>query len=77
MGEDGPAWYYVEGQLPYRDRDGWTDRYQTIAPPGRTSLPLISQMSSGLRRERKPADHMSDPAAGPSTLCGSVEVNDC
>jgi len=22
MGEDGPAWYYVERQLPYRDRDG-------------------------------------------------------
>ena len=30
MGEDGPAWYYVDGQLRYRDRDGWTDRYQTI-----------------------------------------------
>ena len=48
MGEDGPAWYYVDGQLRYRDRDGWTDQYQTI-----------------------------DQAAGPSTLCGPVEVNDC
>jgi hypothetical protein len=30
MGEDRPAWFYVDGQLRYRDEDGWTDQYQTI-----------------------------------------------
>ena len=30
MGEDVAAWYSVDGQLRSRDRDGWTDRYQTI-----------------------------------------------
>lgn len=30
MGEDRPAWFYVDGQLRYRDKDGWTDQYQTI-----------------------------------------------
>jgi hypothetical protein len=30
MGEDRPAWFYVDGQLRYRDADGWTDQYQTI-----------------------------------------------
>jgi hypothetical protein len=30
MGEDQPAWFYVDGQLRYRDEDGWTDQYQTI-----------------------------------------------
>lgn len=30
MGEDRPAWFYVDGQLRYRDEDGWTDQYQAI-----------------------------------------------
>jgi hypothetical protein len=30
MGEDRPAWFYVNGQLRYRDEDGWTDQYQAI-----------------------------------------------
>jgi hypothetical protein len=31
MGEGQPAWFYVDGQLRYRDKDGWTDQYQAIA----------------------------------------------
>ena len=30
MGEGRPAWFYVDGQLRYRDEDGWTDQYQAI-----------------------------------------------
>ena len=30
MGDDRPAWFYIDGQLRYRDEDGWTDQYQTI-----------------------------------------------
>ena len=30
MGGDQPAWYYVDGQLRYKDGAGWTDQYQSI-----------------------------------------------
>ena len=30
MDEGRPAWYYVDGQLRYKDGDGWTDQYQAI-----------------------------------------------
>lgn len=30
MGADHPAWYYVDGQLRYKDGAGWTDQYQSI-----------------------------------------------
>lgn len=43
MGEDQPAWYYVEGQLRYRDADGWTDQYQTIGRASEANVALSAE----------------------------------
>jgi len=37
MGEDKAGWYYVDGQLRYKDGAGWTDQYKPIAGPRSTA----------------------------------------
>ncbi len=37
MGPDEPGWFYVgNGQLQYKDANGWTDQYQDIDGPAET-----------------------------------------
>ena len=38
MNPDEPGWFYVgDGQLQYKDANGWTDQFQDIDGPARTS----------------------------------------
>ena len=63
MGDDGPAWYYVDGQLRYRDRDGWTDPFQTIDRAYGSNVTAVDKpdvLGPATRAEaRKPHDRSS------------------
>ena len=43
MGEGRPAWFYVDGQLRYRDEDGWTDQYQAIDSASEANVLVAEQ----------------------------------
>ena len=43
MSVDNAGWYYVDGQLRYKDDDGWTERYRAVESQGATARPLNSE----------------------------------
>ncbi len=43
MDVDNTGWYYTNGQLRYKDEDGWTERYKAVAGPRATKAPADSE----------------------------------
>jgi hypothetical protein len=67
MGAREPMWYYVgEGQLRYKDGDGWTDQYKTIDEPEAAAQPASTESldpshahtSSDVGRHRRGPSHL-------------------
>ncbi len=87
MGGDQPAWYYVDGQLRYKDGAGWTDQYQTIDRASeskvvRTAEPEVlrpttraearKQGTSRNRQKSRPTPHEPPDGLPASTHPGSL-----
>lgn len=54
MGTDTPGWYYANGQLRYRDGDGWTDQYKPIAGPRAGARPVSGEPTDHAKASPSP-----------------------
>lgn len=54
MGTDTPGWYYANGQLRYRDSDGWTDQYKPIAGPRAGAKPASGEPTDHAKASPSP-----------------------
>jgi hypothetical protein len=47
MRADQLGWYYFNGQMRYKDGNGWTERYKPVDGPGATSTRVKVQFADG------------------------------
>lgn len=54
MGADTLGWYYFDGQLRYKNAEGWTDEYKPIEGPRAAARPLKSEPTSPANAKSSP-----------------------
>ena len=76
-----PGWFYVgNGQLQYKDSDGWTDQYKTYRgpwndiPDGEHHLVRSGRRESVAQREEASPENTSSCDCG---LCGAAKTRRC
>ena len=81
MREGEPGWFYVgNGQLQYKDSDGWTDQYKTYRgprnhiPDGEHRLVRSGRRESVAQREEASPENTSSRDCG---LCGAAKTRRC
>ena len=55
MGEEKAGWYYVDGQLRYKDDAGWTDQYKAISGPRSTAPAVNGEPTHQVKTSSSPA----------------------
>ena len=63
------GWFYIDGQLRYKDDDGWTERYKAIESQGATAKPVKSATDKAIAKSSTEAKH---PRLRTSTLVIAV-----